>query len=404
MLKTILFISWDGPQTNYLESLFFPVFAGLQKASNWRFEVVQFSWANKDRQDRIAQTAKDYGITYTHYTISRKPHPIWGTVKTLILGRRFLESYIIQHQIQIIMPRSTFPAMMGKSIKRNYPGLTIIFDADGLPLEERVDFSGLNPHGKQFRFLKREETHMLKMADLVLTRTEKAKNIHLKNIGSGFTKKFFTVSNGRDPRFFDINATDRQKFRNKLSLSPDQLCLVYCGSLGPQYGWETMIQIFQTLLLSRPDSKFLILTQEDAYIREIIPAGMQHQIKIIKGLYTNIPKWLNAADIAFAIREPNLSMQGVAPIKIGEYLLMGLPTIASKGIGDSENLLKGQSFIHLFDPQKREEVKNIIDWVEHQRLQEKEEIRNFALQHFTLSRSVKDYQIALDSLKSRMTS
>jgi hypothetical protein len=403
MHKKILFISWDGPQTNYLESLFFPVFAGLQKTSNWRFEVVQFSWANRDKQDQIAQIARNHGITFTHYFISRKPHPLWGTLKTLFFGRRFLEKYIKQHQIQIIMPRSTFPAIMGKAIKRKSPKLTIIFDADGLPLEERVDFSGLNPHGKQYRFLKREETHMLKIADLVLTRTEKAKNLHLQNIGSGFTKKFFTVRNGRDPSFFDINASDRQHFRKKLSLSPNQICMVYCGSLGPQYAWETMNQVFQTLLLSRPDSKFIILTQQDAYIK-IIHAGMPHQIDIIKGQYTDIPKWLNAADIAFAVREPTFSMQGVAPIKIGEYLLMGLPTIASKGIGDSENLLKGKSFIHLFDSHKREEVKNVAMWIEKQRFPKKEEIRNFALQHFTLSHSVKDYQIALDSLNFNITS
>ena len=33
-------------------------------------------------------------------------------------------------------------------------------------------------------------------------------------------------------------------------------------------------------------------------------------------------------------------MTAVDPIKIGEYLLMGLPTIASTKIGDSEKLLK----------------------------------------------------------------
>lgn len=30
-IKNILFITWDGPETQYLERLFLPIFAGLEK-------------------------------------------------------------------------------------------------------------------------------------------------------------------------------------------------------------------------------------------------------------------------------------------------------------------------------------------------------------------------------------
>lgn len=41
----------------------------------------------------------------------------------------------------------------------------------------------------------------------------------------------------------------------------------------------------------------------------------------------------------FALRQPSYSMQGVAPIKLDECLLMNLPTIATKRIGLTEEIL-----------------------------------------------------------------
>lgn len=45
---------------------------------------------------------------------------------------------------------------------------------------------------------------------------------------------------------------------------------------------------------------------------------------------------LGAADLALAFREPSFSQCAVAPIKVGEYLLAGLPVVANLGVGDLE--------------------------------------------------------------------
>jgi glycosyltransferase involved in cell wall biosynthesis len=398
MINKILFITWDGPQTNYLESLFFPIFAGIQQDTKWQFHVVQFSWAEKAKHKQIAALAKRKNISYCHFSVIRKPHPLLGTLFTIVNGIGFLKNYIQHQEINMLMPRSILPSLMAKEVKKKYPELKIIFDADGLPLEERVDFNGLNPNGLQYVYLKKQETHMLKMADLVLTRSKKATQIHLNTMGKGSGSKFFKVSNGRDKTIFNLDDSQRQNFRKKLGLSPDQLLLVYCGSLGAPYGWDSMVMIFKTLLQTKPNSIFLILTQEDAYLKNRIPTTIQPQVRIIKGPFVDIPAWLNASDLAFAIREPRFSMQGVAPIKLGEYLLMGLPTIASKGIGDTEEILFDRPFVHLFDHQKQGEVEQVILWVENQDFSKKEAIREFAIQHFTLERSIEDYKKALNYL------
>ena len=393
--RSILFITWDGAQTNYLENLFFPIFKGLQE---WDFHVVQFSWAAKEKQDQLDKLANRTGIAYAHISINRKPHPIIGTIITLAKGIRFLKSYVAEQGIDVLMPRSTFPAMMAKALKRKIPGLKIVFDADGLPLEERVDFSGLNPQSFQYRFMKKQERQMLLMADQVLVRSHHATRFHLQHIGERHSPKFFRVTNGRDDEFFTINSDLRAAFRKKLGLSEHQLLLVYTGSLGPQYGWEIMAGIFLKLLKSKPDSRLLILTGHPEYLKNKIPPAIADSLIAISGRYEDVPGWLNAADFALAIRNPRPSMRGVAPIKLGEYLLMGLPIIASKGIGDSEELLEGLPFVYLFDHDKIQEEENAAAWIMDRTDVDKEAIRQFAKQHFTLSRSIQDYQRALSQL------
>ena len=65
--------------------------------------------------------------------------------------------------------------------------------------------------------------------------------------------------------------------------------------------------------------------------------------------FNEIPMYLSAADIAFSLRIPRYSMRGVFPIKLAEYLLMGLPVITSKGIGDTEDLLKDAPGVFIFN-------------------------------------------------------
>lgn len=392
---SILFISWDGPQTNYLENLFFPIFSNL---TDWQFHVVQLSWAGKEKQEHLKTLALRLGIGYSHIQVIRRPHPMAGAAVTVLRSIPLLKSYIRKHGIEVLMPRSTFPAMIAGVLQKKMPHLKLVFDADGLPLEERVDFSGLDPKGFQYRFLKKQERQTLLLADRVLVRSDHAARFHLQHIGERHSGKFFKVTNGRDKDFFSVDLVSRTAFRKKLGLAEGQLLLVYTGSLGPQYGWEEMAGIFEELLMWRSDSKLLILSGNPAFLQNKVPAAIADKVIVKEGPFNEIPAWLSAADIALAIRKPLPSMKGVAPIKLGEYLLMGLPTIASQGIGDSEALLAGLPFVYHFDHDRVRETKGAAAWVKEQKAVDKESIRQFALRHFTLDKSIMEYRQALAGL------
>ncbi|MFV5701778.1 glycosyltransferase [Flavobacterium sp. XS2P12] len=396
-MKNVLFITWDGPQTSYMEGLFMPILSQVQTQSEYVFHIVQFTWGSPEKIVITQKAAQDLHLVYSSRTIVRKPITVLGNLFTLYKGIQFLKKYIKNNNISIVMPRSTMPAIMINRIpKRNFQ---VVFDADGLPIEERVDFSGLSRSSKQYQFFKKEEVRMLKRANAVLTRSDAAVNIHSQTLENKHSNKFSVVLNGRNTDLFKLNPSERQKMRKELSISDQAKVLVYCGSLGPQYGWNEMLAIFRKYKGKNSKALFLIITGNVAFANERIPNELKEFIIIKTVPFAAVPNYLSAADVAFAIREPKFSMQGVAPIKLGEYLLMGIPTIASVGIGDTEQILNSIPNCFLYHHQNPNRVDDAVEFIKNLGDTNFEEIRKYAIPFCSIEKSATSYCNALDKLR-----
>jgi hypothetical protein len=380
-----------------MEGLFMPILGQIQTQSEYVFHIVQFTWGTTEKIAVTQQAAKELQLAYTAKKVVRKPIAVLGNLFTLYNGLLFLKKYIKYNNINIVMPRSTMPAIMiNRMPRRNFK---VVFDADGLPLEERVDFSGLSRKSKQYQIFKNEEIKMLKRADAILTRTDAAVKMHSNTLENKNSDKFSVVLNGRNTVFFKPNLFEREKMREELNISSHAKVLVYCGSLGPQYGWEEMMAVFNAYHEKNPSALFLILTGNGAFANEKIPNEMKPSIRVKTVRFATIPNYLSVADVAFAIRKPAFSMQGVAPIKLGEYLLMGIPTIASAGIGDTEQILNAVPNCFLYHHQSPSRVDEAVAFIESQGNTNFEEIRKFAIPFFSIEKSVTSYCNALNSLK-----
>lgn len=397
MKNNILFITWDGPQTNYMEGLFMPIFNQIQQNSNCIFHIVQFTWATPDKIAITQKTAQELQLVYTSRSIERKPLPALGNVFTLLNGIRYLKKYIQKNNINIVMPRSTMPAIMVNQIAGS--NFKVLFDADGLPLEERVDFSGLSKKSWSYKLLKNQESKLLLNADGVITRSNKSIAIHLAANSKLNKNKFSVVYNGRDPQVFLPNTILRESKRVEMAISNDTTVFVYCGSLGLQYGFDEMMAVFSEYYKINANAVFLILTGSIAYAKDRIPIELLEKCIVKSVPFEEIPNYLAIADIAFAIREPKWSMQGVAPIKLGEYLLMGIPTIASSGIGDTEQILKTIPNCYLFDHENNNRIPDAVASINGLLLSNKSEIRNAAMNYFTIEKSLESYLNAFKKLK-----
>lgn len=392
-MKKVLFITWDSDSSNYLENLFLPIFKGVKDRYAIQFHVMQFSWAGQEEVQRLKRLSESMGIAYVQYPVHKKPHAFLGVLWTVYKGVYHIRNYVQEHSIQTVMPRSTMPAMMVNRLldylKKNE--VEVVFDADGLPLQERLDYASLKSDSKNYKILKREETKLLKRADKVLVRTQKAKEIHLDLIGRAHADKFHVVTNGRDAGFFKPDPTARKEIREKLGLGEGELLFVYSGSLGPQYVFTEMLMLFYQYFLEFGKAKFLVLSRSAGDLPPMT-GNLEGLVIPLAVDFQEIPRYLSAADVAFNFRLPAPSLVGIAPIKLGEYLMMGIPTITSKGIGDTEDLIAGKDFCCLVDLKEPDYPDKAIAWIrEVLPGLERDAIREFGVNEFGLDRSVEGY-------------
>ncbi|WP_304517481.1 hypothetical protein [Cecembia rubra] len=397
-MKKVLFITWDSDLSNYMENLFLPIFKGLQERYAIQFHVMQFSWAGPEEVRRLERLAYSMGIAYVQYPVYKKPHPFLGVLWAVYKGVYHIRNYVREHGIHILMPRSTMPAMMVNRLmdflKKKM--VEVVFDADGLPLQERVDYTGLKTESLQYKFLKKEETKLLKLAGKVLVRTQRAKEIHLDLVGQVHAHKFHVVSNGRDADFFKPDPVARNEIRKNLGVGEGELLFVYCGSLGPQYLFEQMLLLFYRYYLEHGKSRFLVMSRSAGELPPMT-GNLEGLVLPMAVGFQEIPRYLSAADVAFNFRWPAPSLAGIAPIKLGEYLMMGIPTVTSRGIGDTEDQVGAKEFCCLVDLKDRYYQAKAIDWIrEVLPGLDREAIRAFGVKEFGLEGSVRAYAKALE--------
>lgn len=162
-----------------------------------------------------------------------------------------------------------------------------------------------------------------------------------------------------------------------------------------------MLEIFANHLKNKK-SKFLILTGNIDFAKQHLPKELQSEIILKSVTSDEVPFYLGAADLAFALRQPSFSMQGVAPIKLGEYLLCGLPVIASKGIGDTETILEQFKECYLYNHENSlpEQNTSLLAFAENAIFADRNKIRETAQQFFSLEAAAESYIRVLEKLNN----
>ena len=379
-MSNCLFITWDGPQTSYLEGLFLPIFKGLAEHGH-RIHVLQFTWANAEVVLRTNAICEAAGIPYQSAPVWRKAGSA-GPFASAVSGSTHIRRAISDWNIDTLMPRSLMPAlavlMMGSR-----RGLKLVFDADGFAVDERVDFGGLSPESATYRILRAVEARTARVADRVLVRTPRAIDI-LADRAKTNRAKFHIVGNGRDTASFLggwPQRTDRE-FR-----------LCYAGSLGDQYCPGQMIELAQCLRAHIPNLVFRVFTGDRANLDIALDQfGISDRswIEVSRLPPDDMPAALMQCDLALALRQPAFSTQGVSPIKLGEYMLAGLPVIGTEGVGPVDPLIEAGVMFPLKD-----DVSQVWPWVRDHVISQQMAIRErshaLGLAHFSLKATVDSY-------------
>ena len=394
----ILFVTWDGPQVSYLEGLFLPIFQAL-KSEGIHFHILQFTWGDTESIEARRIACQNAGCSYEVVKVIRKPVAL-GSLASAIQGSKHITRVIKQQNIDVVMPRSTLPALSCLLALRNRSE-RLVFDADGLPLDERVDFSGQSSSGLVYRLLRDIEAQAIRRADAVLTRSTKAIDILLARAGAQTSSdKFHVVTNGRNPNVYTTGSNEsRAAARARLGLTNDTPLLVYAGSIGPQYCVDEMLKLFEMVLTKEATTRLLILTGSPDSVYQALKSRPELiNLVMVKSVAAKeVPTYLACADLGLAFRQPTFSMQGVAPIKLGEYLLCGLPVVATKGIGDTHFISDEVGYV--VEDMSDTVLQQVADWfvtdVLPKRTQMRMQCRQVGIEHFSLDACAQSYYKAL---------
>jgi hypothetical protein len=386
-VKRILFITWDGPQVAYLEGLFLPIFAALHE-HGYQFSVLQFTWGSRAASDRAAAACATHGIPYRRVDVWRP-----GAARALmsaLLGRRDVDRAVRDWKVDALMPRSLLPALatLLSASARKCP---IVFDSDGLAADERVDFAGLDPKGLTYRLLRRIEARSVRRAEVVLVRAEAAIAILRERSGDPDPGKFHVVTNGRNAAPF-LAAVPVER-----SSPGPRLC--YLGSVGPQYLPNKMLALAASIKRHWPEATLSLFTQDEAALAPYLAhRGLEGaEWILVRSLAPEeVPAALSQHDIGFALRTTKLSMLAVAPIKIGDYLLAGLPVIGNPQVGAIREMVEQGCLIA--DDAEPEQIRRWIEDVLQNRAAWRDRCRRLGIESFSLERSVDDYRHVLECL------
>ncbi|AKD01950.1 glycosyltransferase family 4 protein [Pontibacter korlensis] len=395
----ILFVTWNGPEVTYIEGLFLPIFEGIASKAGHKFHIIQYTWGDKDKIEQTKKLCESKGVKFTSVGITRKPAAL-GVLKAIFLNSRVVKEYIIKNGIDVVMPRATTSAAICLRAIKNLKQVKFLYDADGLPQDERVDFGGWDAESLKYRIYRDIEFLALRKSDAVLTRSYAAKEILASRAGAGFKKNLIhVITNGKkleeEPQF------RTSVLQNKKFAGPK---LIYAGSMGPQYCLHEMLLIFKLVLKEHPGAGLTILTGNVKYALDLISQlpEIKNKIEVFNVKAQEVPGYLQAADFGLALRVPSFSMLAVAPIKLSEYLLSGLPVIATKSIGDTERYLNNSAAAFMMEDMSEQSLKSAAQWLcktyQNNLVNMKAEARSIGKKYFDLARTVAQYNKAIDSL------
>lgn len=176
------------------------------------------------------------------------------------------------------------------------------------------------------RLLARQERLSAAFADRVITVTDEARSC-LGRRGSGIGKTV-VVMNSPDERVFGPRRTPVEVPRE------GPVRIVYHGGLAPRFGVETLIQAVGLLARELPQAELRVFGTGDEHsrlaqlARQVAPEHIEIMPRPIP--FVEIPAAIAAAHIGVVPTMRDAFTELLLPVKLLEYVHMGLPVVASR--------------------------------------------------------------------------
>ncbi|MGA9407700.1 MAG: glycosyltransferase family 4 protein [Bacteroidota bacterium] len=266
------------------------------------------------------------------------------SIQILVFGQLKVFYYIVRHRINIVHARSYLPAILGLFAKM-FLGTKFIFDMRGLMVDEYISKGIWVDSSVLVKVMRFFEKRCILSADEIVVVSEKFREyvlqlpfVRMRNPRLSIV----TIPNSVDLDRFDAARDSRIGLGKKLNVE-GRIVLVYSGSLTSWQCFSEAVHLFS--LCRRIDPRFFLLIVTYSEATELLCVIAQYGIGhsdylIVEAGAEDVPKYLALGRIGILFRKEEVLNTVSCPIKFGEYLAAGLPVLVSRGIGDTENIVK----------------------------------------------------------------
>lgn len=243
----------------------------------------------------------------------------------------------------IIHARSYLPAAVADVIATSMPRAKLLFDCRGMIGDEYVDGGRWTQDRLEYRMVKRVEHRLFHRAEGMVVLTEALAKWLRDGQHLGPNVNLAVIPCCVDLERFGADAEVRLRGRASLGLEPDELAVLYSGSLGHWYLEAEMARFTQQVKHKHPRTRFVLLSRSDtSSLREAFKrVGLTDADLIVRSVKPDaMPATLPAGDIGLSFIQPCFSKMGSSPTKVAEYLAAGMPTVVNGTIGDQRDLAR----------------------------------------------------------------
>lgn len=358
MSRNILYVCYFGLREPLVNTQVLPYLRELVRGG-WKATILTFEpgWPDEfpeaERSARLEALSRD-GIAW-HANPYTRSHSLFAKVKDILSGLRRARRIARQNRVELIHGRAhvgTAVACLVAATVRPRP--KVLFDIRGFNPEEYVDAGRWTETGVKFRALKFAEKRMLKAASGFVILTEAGRAAMFPTAQPAEGEGAWVLPDGRpiqvipccvDPARFTppADATEsREELKKRLGLADASKIVVHVGALGGLYPEDRIVALFRAIHADDPRTGFLILCQNDTSLfrKLYTEAGLpESSLWVGKAPSAEVPRYLAVGDWGLSLKRESYSQLSCSPTKIPEYLLAGVPVLASQHIGDTDEIL-----------------------------------------------------------------
>ena len=141
-----------------------------------------------------------------------------------------------------------------------------------------------------------------------------------------------------DPHLFNRRNVKKDKTNH-----PGSFTLIYPGTIAPRYGLDVAIRALPLLKASIPQIRLVIIGPQTTYSAQLADLaeelGVSAQVDLQPAIALNkIPQQIAQANVGIYPAYPDAHMSIATPMKVLEYITMGIPVIAARLKGLEERL------------------------------------------------------------------